>query len=283
MSKPFHELLNPITRTTKLSHLPPLPTSFPDIAPISYPQFHVPSHTSSLQLPPRSYLPSKPPLPPRPGTRPHTTASSTPRISNPFASLFGGAKAAPQPPTHSPPASLRSYDLTNDTNSPAEVSAFTLDRRIVRKDVGKEINKTIRAELKAALRESTKHGSVAAPSWISERIHDLTVDWYPFIKNISTEKSTKDFAGKGYVVNPIEASPEDLAELIQDFFASLEQDMRLAGEPFTWKRKERGSDSEAEGESEREKWEQDKLESEGKIREVMELVECIVAWLFYDR
>jgi hypothetical protein len=162
----------------------------------------------------------------------------------------------------------------------------------VRKDVGKEINKTIRAELKAALRESTKHGSVAVPSWITERIYDLTVDWYPFIKaqsnssankNVSMEKSAKDFGGKGYVVNSIEESPENLAELIQDFFTSLEQDMRLAGEPFTWKRKERGSDSEAEGESEREKWEQGKLESEGKIREVMEMVECIVTWLFYDR
>ncbi len=162
----------------------------------------------------------------------------------------------------------------------------------MRKDIGKEINKTIRAELKAALREATKHRSVAVPSWITERIHDLTIDWYPFIKarshssankNISTEKSTKDFGGQGYVVNSIEENLEDLAELIQDFFASLEQDMRLSGEPFAWKRKERGSDSEAEDESEREKWEQEKLESEEKIREVMEMVERMIAWLFYDR
>ena len=146
------------------------------MAPISYPQFHVPSHNSSLHLPPPSYLPSRPPLPLPPGTRPHTTPLSIPRISNPFASLFGGAKAAPQLPP-SPPASLRSHDLTNDTNSPVEVSAFTLDRRSVRKDVGKEMNKTIRAELTAALRESTNQGSVAITRWITEGIHDLTIDW----------------------------------------------------------------------------------------------------------
>jgi len=44
---------------------------------------------------------------------------------------------------------------------------------------------------------------------------------------------TKNFSGQGYVVNSIEENSEDLAEL---------------SEPLVWKRKERGSDSEAEDE-----------------------------------
>lgn len=143
--------------------------------------------------------------------------------------------------------------------------------------------------MKAALREATKHGSVDIPYWVAERIHDLTTDWYPFIKarsnrsiskDVSSEKSTKDFGGQGNIVNSIEENLEDISELVQDFFASLEQDMRLAGETFTSKRKERGTDSELESESERE---QDKLESERKIRKVMEMVECMITWVFYDR
>jgi len=41
------------------------------------------------------------------------------------------------------------------------------------------------------------------------------------------------------VVNPIEENMEDIAERLQDFFCSLEQDMRVAGEPAVHKQKEK--------------------------------------------
>ena len=85
------------------------------------------------------------------------------------------------------------------------------------------------------------------------------------------------------MVNPIEENTEDIAERLQDFFCSLDQDMRVAGEPAVHKQKEKEKESEADDEPQGEKGENNKMESELKIREVMEAVERVTTWLFYDR
>ncbi|KAF8963394.1 hypothetical protein BDZ97DRAFT_1820620 [Flammula alnicola] len=290
-SKLFQDLLNLSTRVTALAQLPPLPSPLPDIPPAQYPRLQVPSYSSSLPLPPRSQTSTKPPLPPRPGSRPAASAqTSTSRISLPFASLFGGGPSktsTPVPP--SPPTSLHSFDSAHDGSASVELSAFTLDRRIVRKEIAKEINKALKGELKAALAATTSLGNI--PSWVAERVHGMTTEWYPFVKKpspsplkkLSNEKGGKDVNGNGYVINSIEESPEDSAERLQDFYLSLEQDMRVGGTPFIPRWKDKDAESDAEDEKEREKREHDRMESETRVREVMEAVERTITSLFYDR
>jgi len=292
-SKLFQDLLNPATKTSTFPLLPPLPTSLPDVTPSTYPQFIVPSYAASLVLPPRSQSVAKPPLPPRPNNRP-TAANSTAapsRLTNTFASLFGGsnyAKASDPPVSASPPASLHSLDSAQESHAPIEVSAFTIDRRIVRKELGREMNKILKTELKAALNASASLGGSPMPSWIVERVQDMTATWYPFIKvpsNSSPLKkrlsSDKETSHIGFLVNPIAENPDDAAERLQDFYLCLEQDMRVGEVPFILKRREK--DSEPDSEDEREKREHEMMESETRVRDVMEAVERSITSLFYDR
>ncbi|PPQ65202.1 hypothetical protein CVT24_011384, partial [Panaeolus cyanescens] len=92
-SKLYQDILNPNTRTSSLSLLPPLPPLSSTYQP-PYPTFTLPNYTSTLHLPHRSTAIhnlnlnlSKPPLPPRPGsTRPAlapTSTSTTSRLANP--------------------------------------------------------------------------------------------------------------------------------------------------------------------------------------------------------
>lgn len=91
--------------------------------------------------------------------------------------------------------------------------------------------------------------------------------------------------GHGYIVNPIEENPDDAAEHLQDFYLALEQDMRLGGTPFILRRKDKDRDGEAdvEDEKEKEKRQNERMESETRVREVMEAVERTITSLFYDR
>lgn len=121
---------------------------------------------------------------------------------------------------------------------------------------------------------------------MSERVHDITADWYPFIKSPPLKKSVENGgkdAHSGYIVNSIEENPDDAAERLQDFYFSLEQDMRAGGTPFISRRKDKEDETDAEDEKEREKREHDRMESETRIREVMEAVEGTITSLFYDR
>ncbi|PPQ92317.1 hypothetical protein CVT25_008523 [Psilocybe cyanescens] len=292
-SKLFQDLLSPSTRASALSLLPPLPVPLSDIIPpITYPQFDIPQYSSTLHLPPRSQASTKPPLPPRPAGRPapSNNTSVPSRISNPFASLFGAKPATPVP--SSPPSSLHSLDSAIDANASFEISAFTISRKIVRKDLAKEINKALKNELKAALATTTSLGNIPVPSWVAEKVHDITAEWYPFVKKSSgslkrlgPERNSKDSNGNGngYVVNPIEESPDDAAERLQDFYLELEQDMRAGGTPFIPRRREREGEGDAEDEKDREKREHERMESETRVREVMEAVERTITSLFYDR
>ena len=160
---------------------------------------------------------------------------------------------------------------------PVEVSAFTIDRRIIRKEVGKEINKALKAELKAALASTSALGDILLPSWIAERVYDITADWYPFVKSPgSTRKlgSEKDLVSQGFIVNNVEENPDDAADRLQDFFLGLEQDMRATGSPA------RPKDKEQEDEKGRDR---QQLNSESRIRQIMEVVERAIMSLFYDR
>jgi hypothetical protein len=294
-SKLFQDLFNPATKASTPCLLPPLPTSLPDMTPPDYPQFIVPSYAASLVLPPRSQSATKPPLPPRHNNRTNTAANNVAapsRLTNTFAALFGGSKSSNPPVSASPPASLHSLDSGGQDShaAPIEVSAFTIDRRIVRKEIGREMNKILKAELKVALNASSASlGNVPMPSWIVERVQDVTAAWYPFVrtpsgsplkKKLASEKETSSI---GYFVNPVAENPDDAAERLQDFYLCLAQDMRVGGIiPFSSKRREK-DESDGEDEQERDKREHEMMEIETRVRDVMEVVERTITTLFYDR
>jgi len=179
-----------------------------------------------------------------------------------------------------------------------EVPAFTIDRKIIHKGVSKEMNKALKAEMKAALL------AAPVPGWVADRTIEFTVDWFPFTIAATTaphldKKNSKD-KGKVYEVNPVEEGSEDAAERLQDFYFELEQDMR-AHTPFRPKHSipvsregsmkhadreqvvEKEPESDAENVKEREMKEHEKLDSDAKIRDIMEAVERTVCSLFYDR
>ena len=160
-----------------------------------------------------------------------------------------------------------------------EVSAFTIDRRIVRKEIGKEMNKILKTELEATLTASC----VPMPRWVVERVQDMSSTWYPFVKapplkkQLGSETETKSI---GYLVNPSTESLDDAAERLQDFYLCLEQDMRVGGVLVS---KWRGESLDGEHEKERDEGEHEMMESETRVRDIMEAVERTITSLFYDR
>ncbi|KAG5339356.1 hypothetical protein C0989_004636 [Termitomyces sp. Mn162] len=285
-SRIFHNLLVPSTRTSALSALPDLPLISPSS---SYPTYAVPAHSPSLPLPLRT-PPTKPPLPPRPGNRAASSSAttSTSRISNPFASLFGvssSTKSSTPAAPSSPTGSVRSLDSTHLTDHVIEISAFTIDHKIVRKDIAKDMNKALRREAKSLL-ETGLH----MPSWVGDRVHEFTAEWYPFVKedknkslllNHRTREKEKKENGDQYVVAWTEEAPENTAERVQGFYLALEQELRLSEESFLARlMKEHGENGES---AEDEKRVKEKIESEAKIQESMETVERTICTLFYDR
>ena len=171
------------TRSAALSTLPALSIGLDPNVP--YPSYLISDHQGSLHIPPRPILSPPPPLPPRPAPPAASTGSS---ISGRFASLFGGSSRSPTPVSSpvavAPPAPLRpgSPQPTPSVRSDASVesaqsgqgsgnpyssdgqfvTAFAIDRKIVRKDIAKGVNKALKADLKDRLGD--------LPSWVTERI-----------------------------------------------------------------------------------------------------------------
>ncbi|KII87103.1 hypothetical protein PLICRDRAFT_42742 [Plicaturopsis crispa FD-325 SS-3] len=264
-SKLFQALLTPSSRASTLANLPPLPNISPTLH--LYPVFSLPSYTSLLPIPPRTAGPSKPTLPPRPGARLSSSPGSSSRISNPFASLFGKPTATPLSRPNTPPPPSQ-----HDIEHVVEVSAFTIDRRIVRKDVGKEITKALKTEIKESL--------AGTPSWVVDRVQNFSVGLYPLVK--APKKSPPPPEGgvspppSPYMVNASEEIPEELSEKFQDFYALLEQDLRAGGSPLLGRRRE---DVSADDDRERER----RVESDSRVREILESVERTICTLFYDK
>ncbi|KAF7342115.1 VPS9 domain-containing protein [Mycena venus] len=269
-SKTFMDLLSPATRSSTLATLAPLP-HLPTSTP--YPMFGVPSYTAALPLPPRT----PPPLPPRPrGPSAHPQSGSLPsRLTNPFASLFGShsnsnsGRSTPQTQQASPPASIHDG---HTSEQPLDVPAFTLARRIVRKDAARAIDKALRGELHALC---TVGG---APPWVPERVEAFVAPWYPFarVKRASEKGSVSSSSGsRDYVVgDPLAGMlPEEIGEMVQGFYAKLEEDLRAGGNG-----RRKAGEASHDGEDEKEKEEKEAL-----ISEVLGNVERSICMLFFDR
>ncbi|KAA1468993.1 hypothetical protein DENSPDRAFT_795350 [Dentipellis sp. KUC8613] len=272
-SKVFEELLNASTRPAALAALPPLPLISPSPLSQTYPTLTVPSYTASLPLPP--HIAAKPPLPPRPGQRPSSSQGTSSRLSTSFASLFGKSSTS-STPVPTPP-------LSTDSEHAVEVSAFTIDRRIIRKDVTKQINKSIKLELKEALTMS------GAPNWIIDRVNEFTVGLYPFVKSShSIKQQFLNANGSAppspiYTIDPPTETIEELSQQFQEFYEGLEEDLRAGHSPVTARPKgDTFSDAQEKDLQKRSHEHKDKG-SDQYVRDTLEAVERVMCSLFYDR
>ena len=147
------------------------------------------------------------------------------------------------------------------------------------------MNKILKTELKAALNASPSSGSISMPGWIVDRVLDITAPWYPFVKASPLKKfgPEKETHSTSYFVNPNAENLDDDAERLQEFYSCLAQDMRVGGRPPLSKRRERGAESDDEDGKERDRVEHEMMESESRIRDIMEVVERAITSLFYDR
>jgi hypothetical protein len=108
-------------------------------------------------------------------------------------------------------------------------------------------------------------------------------DMYPFVvgvgsggKKHGTDGQTLEGGKVLFVPNPMQETPVDASERFQEFYASLEQDLRVGGHHH-----EGGKDgNDAKGVKEGGKV---KGESELRIREILESVERTLCSSFYDR
>lgn len=231
--------------------------------PQSYPIFTLPAYTNSLPLPP--HVVSKPPLPPRPGQRAAAQTSSS-RLTSSFASLFGKS-SAPTAPTPAPPPQNAEHEHA------IEVAAYTIDRRVVRKDVSKAINKALKLEVKEALS--------SVPPWVIDRVHDFTIGLYPFTRSRDVKQATT--SPPLYVIEPPHETAEELARQFQSFYAELEDDLLAGGTSPVTPRPAREAFSKADQENVRERRPNDKAVSEQHTRGILEAVERVICALFYDR
>ncbi|KAJ7481797.1 hypothetical protein FB451DRAFT_1237212 [Mycena latifolia] len=264
-SKTFLDLLSPITRSSTLSSLAPLP-HLPTATP--YPMFGVPSYTPALPLPPRT----PPPLPPRPGLSRGSHLSSSnqslpSRLPNPFASLFGSNSGKQQQTSQtqqvSPPASIHESIAPDQ---PLDVAAFTLARRIIRKDAARAIDRALRGEL---------HTYCGAPPWVAERVDAFVAPWYPFtrVKRGGGGEKGAGSSSNYLVGDPLAGMlPEEIGEMVQGFYAKLEEDLRAGGA------RRKASEASHDGEDEKEK-----EEKETWVLEVLGCVERAICVLFFDR
>ncbi|KAF8632079.1 hypothetical protein AX15_002055 [Amanita polypyramis BW_CC] len=210
ISKHHRALINPSSRASAFSHLPPLPWPYlqtrtsrtSEISdqepPVPYPTFTIspltpPTRPPIVPIPTRTSVPTRPPLPPRPpvsapASRPSsasgaaTTSSSSHRLPNPFASLFGGgpplavnsvkspSSANTSPATYPvplPPDSASGNVSVQDVGqigtgaggSPVtivEVPVLVIDRKIVRKELAREVNNGAVAGIAHALTSRTR-------------------------------------------------------------------------------------------------------------------------------
>ena len=158
-----------------------------------------------------------------------------------------------------------------------EVAAYTIDRRIVRKDVSKAINKAVKLEVKEALSSS------GVPSWITDRVHEFTAGLYPFVRSHDTKQGTTP--SSLYVIEPPQETAEELARQFQAFYAELEDGLLAGGggiSPVT-ARPAREAFLETEQEKPRERRPNGKAVSEQQARVILEAVERVLCSLFYDR
>ncbi|THH10746.1 hypothetical protein EW145_g1107 [Phellinidium pouzarii] len=264
-SKSFKALSNPSTRSSALLTLPPLPIPFNPSA--NYPHVLVQAFIPFLPIPPRSVTPPKPPLPPRPGSKPVVTPNVS-RLSNPFASFFS------KPSTPSSPASTpHLLPDAQPIDHVVEVSAFTIEQPIVRRNISKALTKCVKSEIKDML--------AGSPTWVVERTNSFSASLLPFPKPFQILKENTDGSQGSSDQNSIVSvsanndTAEEVSQAFQNFYDALEEELKSEGSPSMLRRKD---DKHDEEEKRKEQDEHDK-----KVQDILEKVERTLTCVFYNR
>ena len=266
LSRTFQDILGTFSRPSALNALPVL--TFPSGYPAAFPAFQLSSHTSSLPLPPRATSPSRL----QPIARSRVPLNAPSRLSTTFTSLFSkSASGAAPTPVDTATATATATATTAsaaDTEHTVNISAFAIDRHLDGQSVGKEVNQAIRSELETAL--------AGVPSWVQEHVFEFAEALYPLVQ--AEQKGTQAPGNESppYVVNTLQEPPAGASERFQDFYAELEQLLRIE-EPSP------ARDHPEQGASEEEEHGRPTAISEDAIREILELVEGALCSIFYDR
>jgi hypothetical protein len=139
----------------------------------------------------------------------------------------------------------------------------------VRKDAARGIDRALHGELQALC-------GAGAP-WVAERVDAFVAPWYPFAR-VKRSSAGEKGASSNYVVgDPLAGMlPEEIGEMVQGFYARLEEDLRSGGSGGG--RRKASEASYHEGEDEK-----GKDEKEAWVLEVLGNVERAICMLFFDR
>ncbi|KAF8334397.1 hypothetical protein F5887DRAFT_1139443 [Amanita rubescens] len=296
-SKLHHTLHNPSSREHAFTQLPPLPLPYhhPSEHPVPYPSFTLLPRTDPLSIP--LLQPKPPPLPPRPTSSPpqhrlHPFASLFGVGPN---SIPRPPKSTGSPSTLTSPLPPETSSIT----VPILLIDKPIIRRDLGKAInaaiGAELARALTSRGPGDEEEEDDNG-YDIPEWVADRVNEfvLGAGLFPFIKEkllppglgpgpgvVVNKRLEVAIAGRGavlrrerrgasdaeedsyyytYAVSNWVETPEEISQVVQDFYNSLEKEVR-----------ERSS---TRGEEQR----QDAL-----VTRIVESCEDVLASLFYDR
>ena len=145
------------------------------------------------------------------------------------------------------------------------ISAFAIDHHLNGQSIAKEINQAIKSELETSL--------AGVPSWVQEHVFEFAEALYPLVQAEQKATQAPGNDSPPYVVNMLQEPPAAASERFQDFYAELEQFLRI----------EESSPARDHPEQGEEEHERQTAISEDTIREILELVEGALCSIFYDR
>ncbi|KAF8308319.1 hypothetical protein DL93DRAFT_2231696 [Clavulina sp. PMI_390] len=236
-------------------------------------------------------------LPPLPSTAP---------ANNPLPPLPPTIPQRPGSPQ--PPPSIRSeasFDsVQSGTGNPYAVeghfiAAFAINRRIVRKDVSKAVTTALKANIKIRLHGGNNSTIPALPGWVIDRILSFTSPLQPLShkSSISEPQSAPGHSPTSPTARKVPSSStsapvldlssaQDMMSSFQDFYDSIEDELRKDRPWTSHTPRQRSVDDTADEATENEKSNPSIIASDAvddAIREALNLVEGCMASVFYDQ
>lgn len=146
-----------------------------------------------------------------------------------------------------------------------DVSAFTIDRAIIRRNVSKTLSKLIKTEIKESL--------AGLPTWVIDRAQNFAACFLPFPKSLKQLKDGSASAPTSDQSSIISVSAYDdpiseVSQGFQGFYESLEEELRAGDSPSSLRKKDSGHNENG---------------VDKKVRDTLEKVERTLTSVFYDR
>ena len=152
-----------------------------------------------------------------------------------------------------------------------EISAFTIEKPIIQRNVAKALAKIIKGEIRERLS--------GLPNWVIDRAQNFSAGLQPFPKPARSKGENSTFAQRDQVstdsISAYDDAAEDISQSFQSFYESLEEELKVEGSPSTLRKRD---DRHHDENKEREKHGNDK-----KVKDTLEKVEKALTSIFYDR